>query len=300
LRGTTSFDVSPASRFRSAALSAYWSASDHVDWEGDLVYDAVGKRGRAKIGHIRRLDSMAIALTGEAATDGALALGVNLNFSLDPRHGFNLSRSLLAQAGTVRATVYRDLNDNGVRDAAEPLEKGAMITTGSKLADRETDGRGAVTVGGLGTYAPIAVGIDESSLADPMLVPRKAIQVVVPRPGVAADVEIGLVGGGDVEGAIVKNGGIGFEGLDLELVDGSGKVVGTARTDFDGFFLFQRVAYGNYRIRVGEGSATIAKIAADLNARVEITPAKSIVRLGAIRVSPTTVVTAALRPQASP
>ena len=57
-----------------------------------------------------------------------------------------------------------------------------------------------------------------------MLVPKKALQVVVPRPGVPAEVQIGLVGGGDVEGALVKSGGIGFEGVDLELVDASGKV----------------------------------------------------------------------------
>ena len=69
-----------------------------------------------------------------------------------------------------------------------------------------------------------------------MLTPKKALQVVVPRPGVPAEVEIGLVGGGDIEGALVKNGGLGFEGLDLELVDPAGKVIATTRTDFDGFF----------------------------------------------------------------
>jgi hypothetical protein len=127
-----------------------------------------------------------------------------------------------------------------------------------------------------------------------MLVPRRALQVVVPRPGVPAEVEIGLVGAGDVEGAVVKSGGLGFEGLDLELVDSSGKVVSTARTDFDGFFLFERVPYGEYRVRVAPASAQVAKIAAELGTQVEITPEKSIVRLGAIPVAPLAVVTALL------
>ena len=35
----------------------------------------------------------------------------------------------------------------------------------------------------------------------------------------------------------------------------------TARTDYDGFFLFERVAYGNYTIRVAKESAAAAKIA---------------------------------------
>ncbi len=285
LRGITSFDIARGARFRSAELSAYWSATDNVDWQGDLVYDAAGKRGRARIVHIRRLDSMSVAVTGEAATDGALALGLNLSFSLDPRGGLSLSRQLLAQAGSVRATVYRDLNGNGLRDPREPLEKGALVTTGTRLAERTTDDGGSVMLGGLATYEPVAVGLDESSLADPMLVPKRPLQLVIPRPGVPAEVEIGLVGGGDVEGAIVKSGGLGFEGLDLELVDEAGKVAATARTDYDGFFLFERVAYGRYKVRVAQASATIAMIDSDLRKPVEVTPAKAIVRLGVIHAT---------------
>ena len=38
--------------------------------------------------YVRRLNSLAFALTGEAASDGSLAFGVNLNFSLDPNPRF--------------------------------------------------------------------------------------------------------------------------------------------------------------------------------------------------------------------
>jgi hypothetical protein len=300
LRGLTSFDISPVARFRTAELSAYWSASENADWEGVLAYDSAGHRGRARITHIRRFDAIGIGLTGEAATDGSVAFGVNLNFSLDPTRGLSISRRPLAQAGVVHATVYRDLNDNGVHDAAEPFEKGALITTGTRLADRPTNAAGTVTIAGLTSYMPVAVGVDASSLDDPMLVPKKALQVVVPRPGVPADVEIGLVGGGDIEGAIVKSGGLGFEGVDLELVDRSGKVVATARTDYDGFFLFDRVPYGSYIVRVGRDSANAAKIIADLGAQATVTPERSVVRLGAIHVTAIPAVASAAAASATP
>ena len=286
LRAETSFDVAPAARFRSAQLSAHWSQSDQVDWEGELLYEGVQHRARARLTHVRRLDSMAIAFTGEAASDGSLAFGVNLNFSLDPRHRLVFSRQQLAQAGSIHAVVYRDLNDNGVRDPSEPLEKGALITTGNAEVQRPTDARGAVTLGGFSSYTPIAVGIDQTSLADPMLVPKKLLQVVVPRPGAPAEVQIGLVGGGDIEGALVKSGGLGFEGLDLELVDGAGKVAATARTDFDGFFLFERVPYGDYSIRIAQEAARAAQVATDLNLRIKISSDRSIARLGSIHVTP--------------
>src|SRR6185369_9063145 len=267
--------------------------SENADWEGAIAYDRVGHRGRVRISHIRHMNSMGIALTGEAATDGSLSFGVNLNFSLDPNHGLSLSRKPLAAAGAIHASVYRDLNDNGVHDPSEPFEKGALITTGTNQAERGTDAKGSVVVGGLTAYAPVAVGIDASSLDDPMLVPKKALQVVVPRPGVPAEVEIGLVGGGDIEGAIVKSGGIGFEGLDIELVDGAGKVAATTRTDFDGFFLFERVTYGSYTIRVAKDSAAAAKIIADLGLHATVTAEKTVVRLGAVHVTATPAIASA-------
>jgi len=286
LRGATTFDISPAARLRTAELEAYWSASDNVDWDGDLVYESTAHRANARISYVRRFSTMAVALTGEAATDGSVAFGINLNFSLDPTHGFALSRRPLAQAGEIHALVYRDLNDNGIRDSGEPLEKGAVVTTGTQLAEKPTDAHGSVLVAGLVPFQPVAVGIDVTSLEDPMLVPKKALQVVVPRPGVPAEVEIGLVGGGDVEGALVKNGGLGFEGVKLELVDANGKVVATTMTDFDGFFLFERVAYGSYAIRVAKDSAAAARIAIDLGLHFTLTPDKSVARLGTVEVAP--------------
>ena len=286
LRGQADFNVSPSASFRSVELSAYWTATEHGDWEGVLSYDGPEHRARARLTHILRLDSMAIALTGEAASDGAVAFGFNLNFSIDPRHGFTLSRRPLAEGGMVHATVFRDLNDNGIQDSGEPVEKGALITTGARQSERKTDATGSVTVGGLSPYMAIPVGVDVTSLDDPMLVPKKALQVVVPRPGVPAEVQIALVGGGDVEGALMKSGELGFEGVDLELVDGKGKLIGAARTDFDGFFLFERVAYGTYTLRVNSASASAARISTDLGVTVKVTSDRSVSRLGSIQPRP--------------
>ena len=285
VRGEAIWDVRPERRFRSAELSAYWAATDRADWEGAIAYDAAASRGRARVSHIRRFNSLAAAASIEAGTDGSVAVGINLNFSLDSSAGgFKLTSQRLASTGSVEARVYRDINDNGVRDRSEPWEEGATITTGQRVSEEATNKSGMVRVGGLQPFQPIAIGIDTSSLADPMLTPRKALQVVVPRPGVAAKLDIGLVGAGDIEGALVKDDGRGFEGLDVELIDAAGKVVATTRSDYDGFFLFERVAYGRYTLRLTIDSAKAAGAAAAIDKVIDIGADHSIARLGLIRI----------------
>ena len=193
-------------------------------------------------------------------------------------------RDPLAAVGQVEARIFRDDNMNGRRDAGEAVEEGAMLTASTALALHASGTDGVASANGLAAFRPVAIGIDASSLSDPSLAPRDALQVIVPRPGVTARLDIPLVGAGDVEGALVNNDGSGFEGLDIELVDAAGRTVATARSDYDGFFLFERVAYGSYSFRLAAASAGAARLSPLVDARVTITPAKSVVRLGAIRL----------------
>src|SRR6478672_7077593 len=41
IRGSADFDVKPGARFRSAEVSAYWSATENSDWEAGLAYDGL-------------------------------------------------------------------------------------------------------------------------------------------------------------------------------------------------------------------------------------------------------------------
>jgi hypothetical protein len=103
---------------------------------------------------------------------------------------------------------------------------------------------------------------------------------------VPAQVEIGLVSSGDIEGAIVKNGGLGFEGVDLELLDPSGSVVSTARTDYDGYFLFEGIPYGTYRVRIAKSSAEAMGVGQDLKLQTTVDDQHPVARLGTTQLQP--------------
>ncbi|HEX2624102.1 MAG TPA: carboxypeptidase regulatory-like domain-containing protein, partial [Sphingomicrobium sp.] len=272
-------------RFRNAELTANWSAGDRTDWEAALAYDAQPSRVRARVSHVHRFDMVGVALTGEVASDRSVAAGVSLSFSLDPFRGnFRPTADKLASTGSVRARVFEDLNENGLRDPGEPVATKAMITTGTRPIDRSTDARGELTVGGLTPFVPVAIGIDQTTLDNPALTPSKPAQLVVPRPGVSATVDIALVGGGSVEGIAVHDDHREYEGLDIELVDSAGNVVATTRSDLDGYFLFERVKYGNYTLRLAATTASAISVPRDLDAKAVVNRDRPVVRLGTVVV----------------
>ena len=286
VRGSTEWELVPSMQLRRAELSGYWSRGGAADWEGALAFERSDRRLRGRLSHIRRFDQLALAGSVEASSDGSVAAGLSLNFSLDRGPGgWRASRQSLAGSGSVRARVFRDDNGNGLHEPGEPLETGALVTAGMRLADRPTGKDGWTSVAGLDNHRPVAIGVDVSSLSEPHLVPAKPAQLVVPRPGVAAEVLIPLTGGGAIEGSLIKDGGGPFEGLDLELVNAAGKVVATVRTDFDGFFLFERVPAGRYQLRLSGPSREAAKASsAMVRDDVLLGADQAVLRLGSLVV----------------
>jgi hypothetical protein len=286
VRGALDWRLGWRSGLQRAEIAAYWNGGERADWEGGVGWDADFRRARARLGYVRRLAGLAGNLSMEAASDGSLAAGLGLSFSLGSGGGRpRFSREPLAIAGNIEAAVFRDLDGNGRRDPGEPAEADAVVTAGLRLAERPTDAAGRVTLAGLQAYRAVAVGVDTSSLKDPSLAPAKAAQVVVPRAGIVAHVDIPLVGAGSLEGMLLKDGGSGFEGLDLELIDEDGHAVATTRSDYDGFFLFDRVTYGRYRLRLTEASAKVAGVAAELEGDILVSDGTPGVRLGPKRLS---------------
>ncbi|WP_293880857.1 collagen binding domain-containing protein [Sphingomonas sp.] len=294
VRGEARFRLAPESRFQSAALVGEWSAGGDLthanDWRAEVGYDRDLHRARAGIGYVRRFDRVAVTFSGEGATDGSIAAGLNLAFSIGPdprRHGgIRLTSDKLASHGSTMVRVYRDTNNNGRRDPGEPLEKNVQVSAGRIPVDAVTDAEGQVIVDNLEPFQPVLIGIDGSSLPDPLVQPSTSGLVVTPRPGVTQAIELPLVSAGDVDGTLARAGGGTMEGMDLELVDVEGRVAATTRSDFDGFFLFEGVPYGQYHVRIARLSAAATRTSTALNGVATIDAGTPSVHLGGIAAQP--------------
>jgi len=287
LRGEAIYRLAPEKRFERVNLTGEWRAGERSDWRAELGYDAGPDRARAGFGIIRRFERFSLTASAEAASDGSVAAGINLAFSLgpDPRSGkFRFSNNKLAHSGQALAIVFHDQNGDGIRQPGERLAEHVELTAGQTSVVMATDAEGRAVIDNLQPFRPVLIGIDSSSLPDPYVQPASAGVVVTPRPGVATTVELPLVSAGEVEGTLIRSGGATIAGVGLELVDRDGRVVRQAQTEFDGFFLFDGVPYGHYTIRIGELSAQVIGVPMDLAARAVLDDDHQIVRLGTVTV----------------
>ncbi|WP_260483042.1 carboxypeptidase-like regulatory domain-containing protein [Sphingomicrobium flavum] len=283
VQGDVDWNVTGGGGVTRAGVNAYWSQSETVDWDAGLVWEPSADRVRARVGHIRKFDFASVALTAEAASDGSVAAGFNMAFSIDaPGGSFRPTSQTLARTGAIEALIFRDDNGNGLRDEGEPLQKGATLTAGQYATEQESGDDGMIRMAGLQGHTPVAVGVDTSMLADPTLVPSDKLRVVTPRPGVTAKLVIPLVGSGEVEGMLLGVSGLPKEGVELQLVDMQGKTVSSTRTAFDGYFLFEKVAYGDYRVRLATASATFLQARLVHDDLVTVSPDKPYLRIGTI------------------
>jgi hypothetical protein len=239
-------------------LAADWRSGEASDWRGELGYDRRSRIGRAGLSYTRRFEQFSLTGQGLASTDGALTAALTLSMGIGPdpaNGGIRFSRQRLAAEGQVMAEVFRDDNGDGLRQNDEALVPNVVLTAGNAVADRPTNALGRAMIDALPPHRAILIGIDESSLDDPLTRAALPGVVIVPRPGVATRIQLPLVATGEVEGLLLDPAGLVREGVDLELVDSHGAVRARARSDFDGFFLFETVPYGEYSVRVSSVAA---------------------------------------------
>ena len=271
LRGEASFALSGGlggAGFRASQITADWRVSDKSAFRSEIGYQAFSRRGRFALGYTRRFKNIALTAQIEAASDGAVAAGLNLAFSLGPKpngRGVRVASNKLASAGQAFATVFHDDNGDGIHQPNERVEKDVEITAGNSSKSEPTDALGQTVIDGLQPFQPILIGIDDTTLSDPFVQPANNGIVITPRPGIAFEILLPLVSAGEISGTLVKEGGGLFTGVDLELLDQNGNVVKKTRSEFDGYFLFESVAYGDYIIRINPLVADIIGVQSDLH-----------------------------------
>lgn len=289
LRGDARFRLSgAASGFEAARLVGEYPLTDRSDLRGEIEHYALDGRTDFRLGYTREFRHFSLQARGETGSDGRVGFGLSLAMSMgpDPAGGVRFSHEKLARTGQTAVTVFRDDDGDGRRSPGEGAIEGVGVEAGFTARDAITDGKGVAIIEGMRPYVPVLVTIDTGSLPDPYLQPVGKGVVVTPRPGVVAAIELPLAPTGEVEGTLYGLAGTARGGVELELVDGIGRVVASARSEFDGFFLFDAIPYGRYVLRVAGESARVLGVRRSTGMALEISADNEIGRFGIVRLTP--------------
>jgi len=293
----------PRRGFDTASMTLEKVLDDRSDLRFDVEHTRRTGLTEFELGYVRHFRQL--DLRGSARVDTAGGVGANLTlaFSLGPDPlggGWRMSSDKLAERGQAAVSVFLDENGDGRRSPGEEAIAGVGINAGQRGSADPTDRQGHAFVEGLQPYDRILVSIDESTLTDPFLVARSKGVVVTPRPGVAAVIELAVSPTGEIEGVLASPEGTALAGVELELVDENGAAAASTLSEFDGFFLFQRVVYGRYHLRLAASSEQVLglTLANDMSLDVEIGPSSPTGRLGTLRLRPALTIAQARGPPA--
>jgi len=289
LRGGARFRISGRDKgFELAQVTIDKPLGPRSDLSATVDYKAGSGKVDFGLGFIRQFKRFSLRADGKFSSRGDIGLGLSLAMSLGPDPvdgGWRLSSNKLAQYGSAAVTVFRDENGDGLRQPGEEPVKGIAIANLGALEQVRTNASGRVLVDGLRPFSQVLLSIDQSSIEDPMLLPKGKGVVIVPRPGVAAEVRLALAPGGEVEGTLLDSAGEPRDGVSLELADGTGQTVATTRSEYDGYFLFDAVPYGRYALRFSEASAKALGLSRDLGVPVIVNRQTPTARAGQIRLA---------------
>jgi hypothetical protein len=288
LRADAAYRISgPHKGFDDAQLTVEKSIGDRSDLRFEVRRNRLEKVTTFEAGYVRQFRPLALRVGATADTRGGIGANLGLTFSVGPNPfggGVHFSNAKLAQRGEVAASVFLDENGDGIRSPGEEPLEGVGLTAGQFGSSEPTDKRGHAMIENLNPYQKVLIGVDESTLPDPFLVPVKKGIVVTPRAGVAAKLEIPVAPTGEVEGEIHGLEDTPSAGVEVELVDLAGKVIASTLSEYDGYFLIERVPYGTYRLQISAGAARALGTARELGRSVVLSKDKSQVELGVMRL----------------
>ncbi len=259
VRAQTEYTVLPIAELAGIRLGFDRSSSygeDGWHYGGDASWNVAQKQGDFSASLTRRFDKFSLSAQASTSTRGGFGIGLSLSTSLGREPIYNRWRAAsrsFNSGGNVAVRVFEDMDGDNVFGAGDRPILGARIARNNGMGT-SSNGDGVVLVDGLAPYQPVKLLVDPDSIADSDLAQsNNANNSVVPRPGAVGRLDIPMVLAGGVEGEISltqNNDTTPVPGLTIEMLNAAGDILATTHTEFDGFFFFERVPVGNYRVRV--------------------------------------------------
>ncbi len=277
IRAATSYTIAPKLELKTVGIGYdqyigtgdkrwYWSLG--ADWQ------VQEKLGSLNIGASREFKRFSLNLEGARNTRGAWNIGASIAFSLsrDPvRRGWSMIPESSAQSGNVIARIFEDMNNDGVFSTGDvPLKNAEIISDSTDGA--KTDASGRIFLRGLTSNSTTNLKVLAPANYPVDLIEAKANNAVVARAGTVNSIDIPMVVSGSIEGEIDFVRGDTSRPMRSIMV----KLIGEKQTivqysEFDGYYLFQDIPTGQYRIELDDAQINMMGLTGTTMRGIDVT-----------------------------
>lgn len=170
-----------------------------------------------------------------------VALGANFSLGYDTDH-FQpyLTRNRLSRTGRPSLDFFVDSNDNGIKDSDEEYVEEASWQRKNSL----------ISAGNIPASSTFSIRAKDFKIDSPLLV-AKDEYLLRTHPGSSLKLDIPLTAVGDIEGniaSIIKHSRPDKSKIEITLLDKEGKFLATTNVEFDGYYRFNKIPVGRYKL----------------------------------------------------
>jgi len=242
---------------RAAGTLSLQSTDRDWRWSASAAHDFRAAQSTLSGTVARHFERFELGLTAEVASDGEARAGLHFSstFGLTDRDGFTMSAGDATGAGVAQVTVFLDTNGDGIRNVGEATLPGVGVRVNGGIIRERTNANGRVILHDLVTRGRSAITIDLRTVEDPMLLPGNEGVSLIARPGTLARLELPVVETGLIDGTLVGESGGPSAAATVLLLGSDGEELDRTETAYDGYFAFEPLRLGRYRLQAIGASA---------------------------------------------
>ena len=264
-RASLGYGLAPHAELQSATLEADRRFGESTMVRAAVTHTLTDHQTTLGLSAVRRIGPVNLAFDGSygfPTRNFSLALRVGFSFGRNPLDGrMFMARPGLTSGGVVALRAFADANSNGRLDPGEAPVPDVTFLSGTE--ESHSDKAGRALIGNLGDGNRASIRVDADSMPDIAIAPARPGIEIVPRPGRIHVSDFAIVTLSDIEGTAyfrAESGTRAVSRLQLRLLRADGTIAARTRSESDGFFLFERLPAGEYRLELDPQQAATLKI----------------------------------------
>ena len=252
------YQIKPIAELSSIGTILSYPFSNQLNSEISYTYNALNDSDRYAVRVNWRGDAFTLSSSANYDSNNdnwSINLGVTfgLGYESETDTLFTTGRSL-GDSGALVMRMFEDENLDQKYTPGEKVLENVTVKALQSFREENTSEDGVAILKSLSTDHATDIVVDEDSFSSPHMMISSPGFAVAARRGLLQGVNIPVVNGGELDGIIYIQDEAGEENIapyiNLSLVDNDGVVVATTRSEYDGYYLFEKILPGNYQIQV--------------------------------------------------